>query len=505
MRRPALAAALGLALLAAAPGRAQQRPSEEDLFGAPAPAPDQPPAAPVSTDERAADLLGGSGRAAPDGRWDAAKDDPLQVGGLLYLRATTFAQRGVPPAGWPLSSPNLLNVFLDARPNDRVRGFVLARLGYDPTVPTQATSLLGLPVSQSQTRAVLDQLHLSFDVERTVFVTAGRQHVKWGTGKLWNPTDFLHPARRDPLSRYDDRTGVTMVKVHLPWERLGWNLYGMAILDDLAGQATRAGQVATPGEVGALGHVGGAARAEVVLGGVELAADLAAQRGHTPRFGFDTSFALGELDLHAELALTSGRDAPFWRQTGADPGDVGSWTRGSLGITPQAVAGAEWSWQYSDQDSLTLGAEYFFNDAGYGDAHVYPVLIFSPILPADASGQIALGGTVDPRTAFTPFYLGRHYAGAYLALPRPGGWNDTSFTVSALANLSDGSGVLRLDHSVVLNTYLTLETSLTGHLGSQGGEFRFGISEQRTVAGLALALDVPIPVLDAGVALRVKL
>lgn len=522
--RPAAARAaplLALAtLLAAAPARADERPSDEELFGAPPAAPAASPAAPPASpapapptipspapgvDERAEELLGGR-RKPVDASWDKEKEDPLKVGGLLYLRGVAGAQRGVPPSAWPLAAPTLLDTFLDVRPNDRVRGFVLGRLTYDPTIPKEAAGPLGIRISQPQSRAVLDQAFFNFDVERTVFVTAGKQHVKWGTGRFWNPTDFLHPVRRDPLSQLDDRSGVTLVKAHLPWEARGWNLYGLAILDDLAGQASRAGQAATPGEVGSVGHVGGAARAEVLLGGAELAADVAAQRGHKPRFGLDGSFALWELDLHAELALTSGRDAPHWRLTGTDPAQAESWTRGSLGLTPQVVVGAEWSWKYSDEDTLTVAAEYFFNDAGYDDAHVYPVLLFSPFLPADADGKIAVGGTIDPRTAFTPFYLGRHYAGVSLLLPRPGRWNDTTFALTALANLSDGSGIVRLDHSVRLNTYLTLETFLAGHLGHEGGEFRFGIpATTKTAAGLTIPLDVPTPLVDAGVALRVKL
>jgi hypothetical protein len=538
--RPALAAALGLALLAAGPGRAQERPSEEDLFGAPAPIPVEPPpesrqtpveapvapspsttprdgeatlrtgsgpevrsrgAAPASTDERAADLLGGSRRDAPTGRWDKEKEDPLKVGGLLYARAATSWSRGVPASAWPLTVPSLLDTYLDVRPNDRVRGFVLGRLTYDPTLSTTGVDLAGRPVTRSQTRAVLDQLYVNFDVERTVFVTAGKQHVKWGTGRFWNPGDFLHPVRRDPLAQLDDRSGVAMVRAHLPWEARGWNLYGVALLEDLAGDTTGAQTGAAPGTVG---QVGGAARAEVVLGGVELAADLAAQRGHAPRFGFDGSFALWELDVTAELALTRGRDAPAWRATGADPATVAGWRRAAAtGTTPQAVVGVTWSWRYSDEDALMLGGEYFFNDAGYDDAHVYPVLLASPF-----AHLLSPPHAFDPRTAFTPFYLGRHYAGAFLLLPQPGSWNATSLTLSALANLSDGSGLLRLDHSVLLNTYLTLETYLAGHLGKEGGEFRLGFD----VPGQALAgggttppFTVPTPILDLGVALRVKL
>jgi hypothetical protein len=497
-------AALALAvLLASAPAPAQERPSEEDLFGAPAatPSPTPTPTATPPADPRADAFLTGPGRAAPEARWEQGKEDPLDVGGLLYLRTATTWVDGVPPADWPLAAPLLLDAYLDARPNDRVRGFVLGRLTYDPTIATTRTDLLGRTITQPQSRAVLDQLYVNFDVDRTVFVTAGKQHVKWGTGRFWNPGDFLHPVRKNPLAQFDDRTGMTMVRAHLPWEARGWNLYGAALLEDLAGDTAKPGQ-------GTLGQVGGAARAEVVLGGAELAASVAAQRGHAPRFGFDGSFALWELDVTAELALTKGRDAPAWRATG-DPGTLAGWQQYAVTeVTPQAVVGVAWSWKYSDEDALTLGGEYFYNAAGYDDPRVYPVLIASPVLPVGADGYVTAGGTVDPRTAFTPFYLGRHYAGAFLTLPAPGRWNDTTLTFSALANLSDGSGLLRLDHAVVLNTYLALETFLAGHVGKEGGEFRLGF----TVPGQGLGggfqtppLTLATPVLDLGVALRLKL
>ena len=405
----------------------------------------------------------------------------------------------MPPADWGLSTPSLLDVYLDARPNDRVRGFALGRLTSDPSLATAGLDLAGRPVSRPQTRAVLDQLYVNFDLARTVFVTAGKQHVKWGTGRFWNPADFLHPVRRDPLAQFDDRTGVTMVRAHLPWEARGWNLYAAAVLEDLAGDAAGAAP-------GTIGQVGGAARAELVLGGAEVAASAAAQRGHAPRFGLDGSFALWELDVTGELALTRGRDVPAFRPTGADPATLAGWARAPDGrTTPQAVVGVAWSWKYSDEDALTLGGEYFFNDAGYDDAHAYPVLIASPYLHLL---DVAAPFEPDPRTAFTPFYLGRHYAGAFLTLPRPGRWNDTTLTLSALVNLSDGSGLVRVDHQVLLNTYLTLETWLAGHLGKEGGEFRMGFDvgpQPLAGGGSTPGFSLPTPVLDLGVALRVKL
>lgn len=491
-----------LAALASLPllGRAQDRPDEADLFGAPAAAP--APAAtpgpasapePKSGDERGDALLGRE-HVAPDGRIEGAREDPLKLGGLAYLRATTAWPRGVPPSRWALSAPLLTDLYVDVRPNDRVRAFVLGRLTFDPTIAADAVDVGGRAVPQTRTQ--LDQLWLNFDVARTVFVTAGKQHVKWGTGRFWNPTDWLHPVRRDPLAQFDARTGITMVKVHVPWEARGWNLYGVAVLDDLAGRPVAPNTTITapsPGAQDALGHVGGGVRAEVVLGSVELGVDAVAQRGHKPRLGADCSFALGELDVHAEAALRTGKDAPRWT-----PAPGGGWQPTDWNfLTPAAVVGAEWSWKYSDEDLIRIGGEYSYDRAGYTDPHVYPVLVASPY-----------AGTGDSRAAFTPFYLGRHYAGVYLNVPKPGRWNDTNFTLSVLANLSDGSAIARLDHSVLVNTYLTVETYVAGHLGTEGGEFRFGATIPPQSLGTFVIpeeLTIPTPVLDFGVALRVTL
>jgi hypothetical protein len=173
------------------------------------------------------------------------------------------------------------------------------------------------------------------------------------------------------------------------------------------------------------------------------------------------------------------------------------------GVTPAAVVGAEWTWKYSDQDTLTLGGEYSWDAAGYASADIYPFLLVLPYLP----------GTPDQRPAFLPFYLARQYLGLYLFLPAPGSWNDTTFTLSALGSLTDGSAVVRLDHSVMINTHLRVETFVAGHVGSLGGEFRFGgtYEPQSIQVGSGVLVvppamtTIPPPVLDFGVALRVKL
>jgi hypothetical protein len=509
-----------LALLAAAllalPAAAQDRPSEDQLFGAPAAAPstpaDAPRPAPTGTPRpEEAELFGATGSPnalppPPEGVIPREKADPLQIGGQAYLRLLTQWQKDVKPRDWALSSPNLVDLYLDARPNDRVRAFVLGRMSYDPTLGEAEAALPGAPAAEdlagvlatprSNPRGVLDQLWVNFDIGRRVFVTAGKQHVKWGVGKFWNPTDYLHPVKRDPLAVFDARAGTSLLKLHVPWEARGWNLYGVAMLDDAAGGSQAASR---------LGRIAGGGRLEAVLGSAELGLDALLQDGHRPRFGVDLSAGVWELDLYAEAALRHGVDTPRWREV--DPAAASVLDRyrrdDPRGFTPQVVLGGSWTRNYTDEDAFTVGAEYFYDDTGYDSGRLYPVLLAVPV-----AGRLLGDPALASQQPFTPFYLGRHYAGLFATLPKPGPWNDTTLTLSVLGNLSDGSFVARLDHSVLALTYLRVETFVAGHLGHEGGELRLGFDVPPQPLGgnvYTPRFVLPAPVLEAGVALRVSL
>ena len=509
---PIRAVALSL-LIAASRTLAQEpaRPTDEDVFGKPAdevprqtptgqpempaaPAQEAPPASEpeipqkseASTEKR---LLGSLFKT----------EDPLKIGGLLYLRSNLYSREHTPPSRWDLSMPSVTDLYLDARPLDRVRGFVLGRMFFDPTLTASASNPLPDAMSSPNPRVLLDQLWLTFDVGRTAFVTLGRQHVKWGVGHYWNPTDYLHAVRRDPLARLDERTGTYMARVQLPWERLGWNFSAVAVFEPLVTQATSVfvTSVSTTTPAGAtattttqaqttnqLGGVGGGARAEIALGSWQLGVDALAQRGIRPRFGFDLTGGLWELDLRGELSLRTSSDVPLYRGTAAS-----FQTYEPSGTRLSAVGGAEWSHRYSDKDTFTLGVEYLYNSNGYvfAERGLYPVLVVN--------------------NAFTPFYLGRHYAAAYLTLPKPGSWDRHTFTLTGIANLSDRSELVRFDWSVTFLTYLTAELYVQGHLGTYGGEFRLSLDvPTQNINGTVIpGIVVGTPLVDAGIALRLDL
>lgn len=407
----------------------------------------------------------------------------LDIGGLLYLRMQYGARTQGNPETFPVGSPNLLDVYMDARPNDRVRAFVRGRATH---TFLREEEVAGDPLSFQQrgTSVALDQLWIKFDVDRRLFVTAGRQPIRWGAGRFWNPTDFLNPQRRDPLAVFDERLGVSLLKLHLPLEASGWNFYALANFED-AGLAEK---------------IGGALRLEKLVGLTEISLSLAARKDHPLQLGADVTFPIGLFDFRFEGALSRNVRRPFYRgPVSLDPGapqPPTPYSRKDEWI-PQLVAGAEIGIPYGDDDAVYVGAEYFYNGMGYDDPTLYPWLLF----------------TGD----FVPLYLGRHYAGIYASATGPGAWNDTTLIASLLGNLTDGSYLARFDWRVRLLTYLDLNTFAAVHFGNEG-EFHFrlklpamevpeellpqlppGLAET-----LAAGLEVPPAVLDLGVGISLR-
>jgi hypothetical protein len=347
----------------------------------------------------------------------------------------------------------------------------------NPLVPEAVqASVYGQLVS---TQVVLDQAWIRFDIERAVFVTAGKQQVTWGVARFWNPTDFLHFRKRDPLSTFDQRQGEWMLKLHAPWEKAGWNFYAIALFSG--------NQV-----VDQIGKVGGALRAEVVLGPLEVAGEIVARSGTLPRLGLEASWAIWELDFYGNASLGKGTPnglpqwnmlvPPDWQSVPPSPGAYESY---QPGFAPQVTVGASWTWKYDDLHTLTLGAEYFYNSLGYADPAIYPWLIVNQ--------------------QYDPFYVGRNQAGLYLLLPKPFEWYDTTFILSTLANLTDRTFISRIDYSVLLLTYLRLEAYASFHYGAPGGAFRFAIDVPAFPPYLTEPVNIPPPIADFGVALRVSL
>mgnify|MGYP003471381936 FL=1 len=492
---------------------AQDRPSESDMFAKPeGSAPDASAASSGNETERmhtlsvpATALFGN----------DTATADPITIGGQLYLRAQTTGLLNQQAEDYAFSMPALLDLYFDARPNDRVRGFALGRVSYDPMLPDSATAVPSVGTSASDDgtsgsaslaslfgvrtnapQVILDQLWLRFDLWRTLYVTAGRQHVRWGTARFWTPGDLLHLQRRNPLDVFDARRGTDMLKLHLPITSTAWNLYAYAI----AG-----GYNDTP----TLYSVSGAARAEFVAGSNELGIGAVLRRGVKPKFAADLSMAVGPFDVYAEASLVDADEidrvtyvpkAVLGDEVAAQDASMADRILSRIkqaidtfypvyrnkGYKPQVVGGLSFTQSYGENDSFTFGLEYFYNGLGYSDPNVYPGLLFP-----------RLGRLQDPASFF---YLGQHYGAAFLAFPAPFSLDLHTFTLSTLCNITDRTCISRLDYTVQILTHLRFELFVAGVYGRRNGEFTFGI-ETPSIDEVRLGRQPAI--FNAGLALRI--
>jgi len=511
-----------LGLLVAAASRAQltaaqDRPNEADMFASPVAAQTSEPAtagAHTASDGPPAPNRGVSVPATAVFANDTATADPITIGGQLYIRAQCAALEGQQAEDFALSVPSLLDVYLDARPNDRVRGFVLGRLSYDPMLSDSASPVPSVGTSATDNgtagsaqlsslfgtrtnapRALLDQFWLRFDMWHSLFVTVGRQHVRWGTARFWTPADFLHPQRRNPLDAFDARRGSDMLKLHLPIESTAWNVNAYTIFGGHNDTAT-------------VYSVSGALRAELVAGSNELGVGVLLRRGVKPRFAADLSMAVGPIDVYAEGALVDAGelDRVSYTPDAVLPDPVSA--TGSMseqvfdrirqavdtfypvyryhGYIPQVVGGLSYTQSYGDNDVFTLGLEYFYNGMGYADPNVYPGLLFPR--------SVAL------RNPASFFYLGEHYAGAFIAFPGPGALDLHTFSLTTLGNISDRSFITRFDYSVQVLTHLRIEMYVAGAYGNRTGEFTFGI-ETPSIDGVRLGRQPAT--FSGGIAVRI--
>jgi len=504
-----LASMNGCTTFAQTPNPTSDRPNESDLFGSgptntdaeTATKPNLPVVSPTPGNGALPEGLVVS--ATPHNVFDTGEvtDNPLQMGGIYYQRMIASAAQGVAAGNTPISAPLQVDGFLDGRPNDRIRAFVDARLMFDPTrdqysnttagpgsgsfqsasTSSAPTSVPGLGVNTSvpnNPQVGLDQAWLKFDIDRTVFVTAGKQHVKWGVSRFWNPTDLLNTQKRDPLLPYDLRLGNTMAKFEVPVEAAKSNFYAIALFDN-------------PQPASTLAQIGGAFRAETTaIGNAELGIDAVFRGGTFPVYGLDFSTPVGPLDFYLEAAYKMGTTFPIYQV----PANIvaGSNFASLISIEPisgpvlQTSGGISYDFAWRDNRQATIGAEYFYNQIGYTDPHAYPALIFLD--------------------QFQPFYTGRHYAAIYLTAEGPDAEKHTSYTLSTLGNLSDMSFITRLDFSWRFLTYLTFEAYVDGHYGTKGGEFNFALNTPYlTYAGSPIPpIDVPRTLFDVGVGLRVS-
>jgi hypothetical protein len=430
-------------------------------------------------------------RTPEDAGFLSSLNDALTLGGTLYAR---FEGNGVmgennqvaccQPRSLQLEplSVFLLDVYLDGRPSDRVRGMAVLRTHYAPLNPSSqlVSQRRILERTGSSPALALDQLWVRFDLWRLVYFTAGRHHLRWGASRLWNPANLLATAVRDPLARFDERLGADLFRLHVPFEDLKANLHAIGFGDTQGDPLRRL-------------RLGAAFRGEILLlSTLEVGAAAVFQDQVRPRYAADFSMGLGPVDVYGEVALLLESERKLWRfarhPRPAD-GYAGQFEPyRPRGYIPNVSGGFEAPVKLNERHSLFVGLEGFYQLLGYSDPAYLPWLVL--------------------QNEFTPLYLSKFYGGLRA------GWTDAdpflskSVTLTAIANIDQRAVLPRLDLQLGIGQNLKVELYLEAPIGPQGSEFRpvFYLPEERlSPESHRPAVDTPLPVVRGGLGLRLHM
>ena len=348
---------------------------------------------------------------------ESIEEDSLDIGGSIStefdynILNTSFSD-------YHLYNPNTAMIYLDKRLKNLIRGFVRGKLIFDPT---SARELL----------LSLEELWLKFHIANTLFFTIGKQKIKWGASKFWNPTDTLNTLKQDPFANEDGREGVTLFKTHIP---IGIaNLYAIGLFNNAHN----------------LDEIGYAGRIEIPISTFEFSLSTTGAKGRKTVFGFDFSGGIGDIDLYSEFAFSFGSDKTFFRGE-----SVPESYKEDKRFFPRVSSGIRYELGYSDEDAVTFCLEYYYNSEGYSDKDLYR--------------------WVFDEYVYEPYNLSRHYGMLMISMPQPGEWNDITFTLFNLGNFTDLTFITRPGIIITAIQDLTIDLSFGFHYGKADGEFTLG-------------------------------
>lgn len=420
-----------IASFALSPLAIAQVPSEADLFGA--------PEAELKDATKPVEAKSPKPLTSPKKRVASSASallDKLQIGGRLEIRSNANKVDDQKFEESPNVQTKTADVYFDTRPNKDVRAFFRMRF-YESSVRAETTEEASTTTENagvSGIESAIDELWLKWDIDDTLFVTAGKQHVKWGRGRFWNPIDFTAIEVRDPFALFDRRLGQEMIRLHLPFEKSGHNFYLIAQFDDVARND----------------DIGLASRAEFSVGdNGEFAISMQSKREKALKLGIDAGFGLGNFDFGLESAwLTRDTGPRYEGEFDLVRLRLPSSTYDDEKVYNQTVLNLEYVWRYHDDDALNLGLEGFWNDLGYD------------------TRELEFYALINGRSKV--LYAGKQYVAAYARLTGPGSWNDSSFIANAVQNLSDETALARFSTTYTFYKQITAEVYVSRCFGEYG-------------------------------------
>ena len=401
-----------------------------------------------------------------------SEKDRLSIGGSVQAEYTDAVNEGSNDYGSEnedkFTNPYTLYLYFDGRLRHDIRGFATMKTVYDPSYNDANDDSGDDSATTEQTRvkpdhivSTFDELKLMFNVKKRVYLTLGKQKIKWGAAKFWNPTDLINSSKRDFLKSEDERAGVPLAKIHIPISDA--NFYAIGLFD----HADKTSQI------------GYAGRFEIPLKSSEFSLSALGHKNKKTLYAADFSAGIGDFDVYGETVFSKGSNTVKYRALSSWPvTSVPSTSATTASFEPcipnsnypylvpceayteddktitKYTAGISYEHSYLDKDTFTIFLEYFHNDEGYEDEKDYLIVL--------------------QNNAYQPFYLGTRYGMVSFYIPSPGDLNDWTFTVFNICNLDDGTYLSRLHTSVIAMQDLTVTGAIGHYYGNPDGELRLG-------------------------------
>ena len=334
-------------------------------------------------------------------------------------------------------------VFFDARPKDDFRVYGSFKVAWPFSTPN----------------IQIFELFADFNYGDMLFFRFGKSTVKWGVGYFWSPADVINLEKINILDTQAQREGPVNFRIHLPILGTQNNFYFYTIVDSKN----------VSFETTAL-----AARTEFLLGTYELGLGAYYRYDTAERAMATFTGPLGDFDIFGEAMVSRGSSSTFVQSIGtSSPFTIG--TSKTADHRDQyyfsASAGALYS---SPKDYVTGIAQYYYNGEGYSDANRSTLIanaktaLTSATISSDAASVAKLSAALGSLA----YGSGQHYAALSLSKSQLIG-KYISASVIAVANLSDGSGIVKPSISWVPLDYITLSLSPLFVFGPADGEYAF--------------------------------
>lgn len=170
---------------------------------------------------------------------------------------------------------------LDVRLPAGIKSLVTSEIYYSPLIVDSYTFKL-------------PEFFVDFNLQKKVYIRAGKQLLQWGRGFFWNPTDMVNIEKKPFIQKIGAREGTFGVKTHIPFGTK-YNIYSFIDLNKSQ----------------SIDSVAGAFRIETLTkigGGTETGIAFWGKRGRVPVGGFDISTTILSWSINGEMSITSGEN-----------------------------------------------------------------------------------------------------------------------------------------------------------------------------------------------------